>query len=167
MEVKFVKLRDTAKLPYKKHLHDAGYDLSWAPDARIHTSENIVSGYDFFDKDEIMCKNIWPGQSYILSTGLKAIFPPGYVLEIKNRSGMASNKQLIVGAHIVDSTYRGEIFVNLHNIGKDVQIIKEGDRIAQCIFYKVEYILATEISEEEYAKYSTDRGDGALGSTGK
>lgn len=163
MEVKFVKVRDNAVLPYKKHTNDAGYDLTWAPESKeIQRASKIVEG------NVIPCDGleIPPGNSVLLKTGLKALFPEGYVLEVKNRSGVAAKRGLLVGACIVDSTYRGEIFVNLHNVSNKVQCVENGERIAQCVFYRVENIIATEISENEYANFETSRGNGALGSTG-
>lgn len=148
IDVKFLKLRENAVLPYKTHLWDAGFDISWAP---IDNSASIT---------------ILPGESIVLETGLKAMFSNGYVLEVKNRSGMASKKSLVVGACIVDSTYRGEIFVNLHNIGLKEQKINAGDKIAQILFYKVENPMIKEIKLEEYDKYTTTRGSGGFGSTG-
>lgn len=169
MEVKFLKLRENAKLPYKKHINDAGYDLSWAPDYKNSRdySEYSCLRDDPNDKSkDIAILFIRPGESVLLRTGLKTIFPDGHVMEIKNRSSIASKKQLIVGACIVDSTYRGEIFVNLHNIGPEMQRIEEGDRIAQCIFYNIENIVATEINEQEFSEFETERSDGGFGSTG-
>ena len=77
--------------------------------------------------------SIEPGQSIILPTGLKFGVPQGYMIQIMNRSGNAAKKQLMVGACVVDSGYNGEVFVNLHNIGKKVQIINVGDKIAPAV----------------------------------
>lgn len=160
MEIKITRIRDNAKIPFKKHEHDAGYDLYWAP---------IPSEYQggWFKGNELQeMKTIKPGQSVLLRTGIKVVFPHNYVLEIKNRSGISSKKGLIVGAHIVDSTYRGEIFVNLHNVSNEDQVITPGERIAQFVVYRVEKCLFNEITEEEYSEYETERSDGGFGSTG-
>lgn len=162
MEVKFVKMRDNAKLPQQAHKNDAGYDVSWAPE-----NGNEYSGGWFRGNQLQEMKVIKPGESVLLKTGLRALFPSGFVMEIKNRSGMAAKKGLLVGACIVDSGYRGEIFVNLHNVSSEEQVVQPGDRIAQCIFYSVENVVSTEITREEYDEYETSRKDGALGSSGK
>ena len=73
---------------------------------------------------------IKPGESKILPTGLKFGVPHGYMIQIMNRSGNAAKKQLMVGACVVDSGYDGEVFVNLHNIGKEAQTVSAGDKIA-------------------------------------
>ena len=87
------------------------------------------------------------------------------MLEIKNKSGIASKRGLIVGACVVDRGYTGEIFVNLHNITHRNQTLHEGDKIAQAVFVKVrtdiELIDSDHIYDDE-----TSRGEGALGSTG-
>lgn len=163
MEVRFVRIRDGAKLPEKKHTNDAGYDITWAPEKNeILDVERIVNGKVERCKGQL----IHPGESVLFKTGLKALFPAGFVMEIKNRSGVAAKRGLLVGACIVDSTYRGEIFVNLHNVSKKIQTVEVGERIAQAIFYRIENVVAGEISEKEYADFETSRGEGALGSTG-
>ena len=80
---------------------------------------------------------IEPGQSVVLGTGLKFGIPHGYMMQIMNRSGVAAKRKLIVGACVVDSGYDGEVFVNLHNIGTETQVIQAGDKIAQGVVIPV------------------------------
>lgn len=163
MKIIITKLRENAKLPYKKHLHDAGYDISWAPS----DSSKLLSVLEENSTQFKNCTTILPNQSKRFETGLKVNFPHGYVLEIKNRSGMASKKDLLVGACIVDSTYTGEIFIDLHNVSGKIQVIEAGERIAQFVVYKIENCLFEEISEDQYNEdIKTDRGSGGFGSTG-
>jgi dUTPase len=89
------------------------------------------------------------------------------MLEVKNRSGMAAKRQLLVGAGVVDSGYDGEVFVNLHNIGTDVQIIEPGDKIAQAVVHARFVASASPDIYEWYPITISERGSGALGSTGK
>ena len=114
---------------------------------------------------------IQPGESKILSTGLKFGIPHGYMLQIMNRSGNAAKKQLMVGACVVDSGYDGEVFVNLHNVGNNTQVIESGMKIAQAVLIPVVHARFVETSENNlYGWYPitiSDRGDGALGSTDK
>ena len=113
---------------------------------------------------------IKPGESKILPTGLKFGIPHGYMLQIMNRSGNAAKKQLLVGACVVDSGYDGEVFVNLHNIGKKVQIINAGDKIAQAVVIPVVPVRFLETKSDNLYDWSpitiSDRGAGSLGSTG-
>ena len=92
--------------------------------------------------------------------------PSGCMLQIMNKSGIASKRHLITGACVVDEGYDGEIFVNLHNIGTDIEYIEIGQKIAQGVFVRIEKPGLTLIEEDNVYDGATDRGDGALGSTG-
>ena len=87
------------------------------------------------------------------------------MLEIKNKSGIASKRGLLVGACVVDRGYTGEIFVNLHNPSDRTQTLHAGDKIAQAVFVKIETNVKLVDSDNIYDD-ETSRGDGALGSTG-
>ena len=146
--VKVYRVRPTAKLPDRAHRTDAGMDFFYCPE-----SENSVS--------------ISPGESRLLPTGLKMEVPSECMLQVMNKSGIASKRSLIAGACVVDEGYTGEIFVNLHNIGSEVQIIHPGHKVAQGVFIKIESPTLLEVdTDEELYGGTTDRGAGALGSTG-
>lgn len=159
MIIEYYRIRTDVQPPERANPSDAGLDLKFNPESKGFLLTNEV--------DNI---KIHPGQSVILPTGYKFGVPHGYMLEIKNRSGMAAKRQLIVGAGIVDSGYDGEIFVNLHNIGGEIQIINPGDKIAQAIMIPVVSFRAIETQNpnlyEWYPITISDRGDGSLGSTG-
>jgi dUTP pyrophosphatase len=87
------------------------------------------------------------------------------MLEIKNKSGIASKRGLLVGACVVDRGYTGEIFVNLHNVTHRNQTIHSGEKIAQAVFVKIETNIKLVESDNIYDA-DTSRGEGALGSTG-
>ena len=135
--------------PVRANPSDAGLDLKFNP------------------KDGPVA--IHPGESKILSTGLKLGVPHGYMVQVMNRSGNAAKKQLMVGACVVDSGYNGEVFVNLHNIGSDTQHIAPGDKIAQAVVIPVVPVRFLETKNDNLYDWSpitiSDRGDGALGST--
>jgi len=145
--VRVYRTRPIAKLPQRAHGTDAGMDFFFAPTEGAAT-------------------RIKPGQSVLLETGIKMQVPAGCMLQIMNKSGIASKKHLITGACVVDEGYDGEIFVNLHNIGKDIEYIELGQKIAQGVFVRIEKPTLTLIEEDSIYEGSTDRGDGALGSTG-
>ena len=136
--------------PTRGNPRDAGLDVYFSPKAR----EAVT---------------IEPGQSVILPTGLKFGVPHGYMLEVKNRSSVASKRSLIVGACVVDSGYDGEVFVNLHNIGTEPQVVEPHTKIAQVVMTPVVSFRALETQNPDlYGWYPitiSDRGDGALGST--
>ena len=137
--------------PVRANPSDAGLDLKYNPD------------------HEWSC-TVGPGQSKILPTGLKFGVPHGYMIQIMNRSGNAAKKQLVVGACVVDSGYNGEVFVNLHNIGSTPQTINAGDKIAQAVVVPVVPVRFLETKNDNLYDWSpitiSDRGAGALGSTG-
>ena len=126
----------------------------------------------YFSPAEHQAVSIAPGDSVLLSTGLRFGVPHGYMLEVKNRSSVASKRSLVVGACVIDSGYDGEVFVNLHNIGTETQLVEPHTKIAQVVMVPVGHFRALERrgSEDLYGWYPitiSDRGDGALGSTGE
>jgi dUTP pyrophosphatase len=140
--------------PLRANPSDAGLDLRWVPATKKETVHTVL-----------------PGESVLLPTGCKFAIPHGYMMEIKNKSGVAYKRQLLVGACVVDSGYDGEVFVNLHNIGTEPQHIEPGDKIAQGVVVPVVHARfvasATPDIYDWYPITISDRGDGALGSTGK
>ena len=151
MLLKIARTHRLAKLPSRANPSDAGADVFYCPAKNVFTE-------------------LRPNESVILPTGLKIEVPHGYMLEVKNRSGMAAKNSLVVGACVIDSGYSGEIFVNLHNIGNTPKTIEIYDKIAQLVLIPVVQWRSFLVEEELlYVDPLTisDRGHGALGSTGK
>ena len=88
------------------------------------------------------------------------------MLEVKNKSGTASKRQLIVGACVIDPGYTGEVYVNLHNIGHKTQVIKPGDKIAQAVLIPIVHCGIVEAEIDDFANDDSERGAGGFGSTG-
>jgi len=149
MILRVKRVRDTAKLPSRANPSDAGADVFYCP-------------------DEPTVQRIKPNQSKVLQTGLKFEVPHGYMLEVKNRSSMAAKNSLIVGACVVDSGYNGEVFIDLHNVGDAERVVYPGDKIAQVVLIPVVPFRVQMVEHDLYLDPITisDRGDGALGSTG-
>ena len=145
--VRVFRTRPEAKLPVRAHRTDAGMDFFFCP----------VEG---------SAVRVAPGQSVLLETGIKMQVPPTCMLQIMNKSGVASKRHLITGACVVDEGYTGEIFVNLHNIGKDVEFVEPGQKVAQGVFVNIEKPQLWEVQEDDIYDQETSRGSGALGSTG-
>ena len=100
----------------------------------------------------------------MVHTGLAIEIPEGYAGLVFARSGLASKRGIAPAnkVGVVDSDYRGECMVALHNHTDSPVTLEGGERIAQlCIvpFLKAEYEFADELSE-------TGRGSGGFGSTG-
>lgn len=105
------------------------------------------------------------GESKLIHTGIALEIPNGYFGAIFARSGLAT-KQGLAPANkvgVIDSDYRGEILVMLHNHSDKTRTVKPGDRIAQLViipYIKAEFMLVNSLDD-------TDRGDGGFGSTGR
>ena len=144
------KLRPGAKKPDRANPSDAGLDVFYCP------------------KDpKVAAASIKPGENQLLPTGLRFGIPHGYMLQVCNRSSMGAKRSLVVGAHVIDSGYAGEIFIDLHNIGQEEQFISSGDKIAQLILVPVVHFRALETTGDLYEKpiAISNRGPGSLGST--
>jgi dUTP pyrophosphatase len=105
---------------------------------------------------------LMPEQKAVVPTGLAMSLPPGFEAQVRSRSGL-SVKGLVVGNSpgTIDSGYRGEVCVILHNHG-DMVTIHPGDRIAQMVIARVCTPSIHQVEELE----DTERGAGGLGSTG-
>ena len=144
MNIKVKKLKPDATVPTMGSKFAAGADLYSAEDA------DVV---------------IEPSETKFIGTGLAMEIPEGYVGLVYARSGLACKRGLAPAnkVGVVDSDYRGEIKVALHNHGKEAQTIEKGERIAQMViapYLSVNYEEADALSE-------TERGEGGFGSTGR
>lgn len=106
-----------------------------------------------------------PGQSVFIPTGLAMEIPKGYAGLIYARSGLACKRGLAPAnkVGVVDSDYRGEFMIVLHNHGGTAQIIEHGERIAQLVITPVFTPGFFEVEELT----DTKRASGGFGSTGK
>ena len=144
--VQIKKLRGNAVLPVRGSAFAAGYDLC----ACLEGDETVI---------------IPPHHTVKIGTGLAFALPEGTFGAVFARSGLA-NKQDLRPANcvgVVDSDYRGECFIALHNDGMQERTIRHGDRIAQLVllpFLPMEF-------EEVDALSETARGEGGFGSTGR
>lgn len=141
MIIKVRKLYSGAIVPTYANVGDAGADLYSA---------------EYF--------TLYPGDWKLVKTGIALEIPLGYVGLVNPRSGMAAKFGITVlnAPGTVDSGYRGEVLVNLINLGREVFKVGRGDRIAQILFQpcpQASLVLADELS-------LTVRGEGGHGSTG-
>ena len=145
MKVNFKKLNENAIMPTYGSEFAAGADLY-----ACTNGETVTFG---------------PGETKLIKTGIAMEIPEGYAGLIYARSGIANKRGLAPSnkVGVVDSDYRGEIMVSLHNHSLVEQSITDGERISQMViapFLKVEYTEVDELTE-------TVRGEGGFGSTGK
>lgn len=143
MLVNIKKLDERAKIPTYGSEFSAGADL-----------------YAVCDEDV----TIKPNETVLIHTYLSIEVPVGYGGFIYARSGLASKKGLAPAnkVGVIDSDYRGEVMVALHNHSSIEQSITNGERIAQLViapFLKAQFRETDELSD-------TERGAGGFGSTG-
>ena len=105
------------------------------------------------------------GKTVLVHTGVAVAIPEGYVGLVYARSGMASKRGLAPAnkVGVIDSDYRGEIMVALHNHGDTAQTVAAGDRIAQLVIAPVVTAAFEEVDDLD----DTVRGAGGFGSTGQ
>ncbi len=108
--------------------------------------------------------SVLPGQTLLIRTGIALALPAGTVGLIYARSGLACKKGLAPAnkVGVIDSDYRGELLVALHNHASEAVTVAPGDRIAQLV---ITPYLTAEFQEVE-ALDDTVRGEGGFGSTG-
>lgn len=119
------------------------------------------SEWDDYFKSKIV---IMPHETKMIPTGIAIAVPTGYMGCIYARSGLASKKSLAPAncVGIVDSDYRGEVKVAIHNYSDKNQIIDVGERIAQLVIQPVSLCTPVEVNELD----ETERGVGGFGSSG-
>lgn len=108
---------------------------------------------------------IGAGETAFVKTGIAMEIPEGLVGLVYARSGLACKNGLAPAnkVGVIDSDYRGEIMVALHNHGKEVKTVESGERVAQLVLTPYVYGEYEEVEELE----ETMRGSGGFGSTGK
>lgn len=146
--LKIRRISENAVIPTRGSKDAAGYDLYCAASSTISTIE------------------IYPGTTVKIHTGIQMEIPDGYVGLLFARSGIAVKKGLrpanAVG--VIDSDYRGEIIVALHNDSNTTQYVNLGDRVAQLVIVKY---FAPSIKEVIEDLSETERGECGFGSSGQ
>lgn len=137
------KLCDKATLPVYASEYAAGADLYACLDEPV---------------------TIMPNETKLIKTGLAMAIPEGLAGLIYARSGLASKRGLAPAnkVGVIDSDYRGEVMVALHNHGTTPQTVEHGERIAQLVLAPVINANFNLVDDLD----STARGEGGFGSTG-
>lgn len=136
-----VMLEEGAFMPERAYPTDAGLDL-------------------FCTQDTIL----WAGEAELLDTGVHIELPPGYYAEVKSKSGLNVNCNIVsAGTGVIDEGYTGSIAVKLYNFGRQSHRFHRGDKIAQLVimpYLAPDLELVDKLDE-------TARGSNGFGSTGK
>ena len=131
----------------------------------LHIAKEGDVGLDipvvFKDKRSIV---INPGDRYLVPTDIRIEIPYTHWASIEARSS-TSKRSLIVPKGVIDPGYRGELFAQIINVGKESVTINHGDRLIQLILHErvvkdFEVIEVDELSESE-------RGESGFGSSGQ
>lgn len=170
--INFAKVKSNAIIPSKKD-EDAGYDI-----------------YACFDEDFII---IEPHTIKVIPTGIASAFSEDYVMVLKER-GSTGTKGMAIRCSVVDSGFRGEWFIPINNTTDNFIVISKLNRdelnqlglsddvlppnsttivypyskaICQALLLPVPKVKVEEISYDDLKKIESNRGTGALGSSGK
>lgn len=142
MNVNVKILNDRARIP--------SYGTEFSAGADLYAAESL---------------QIDAGETKFVHTGLAVELPAGTVGLVFARSGLACKQDLAPAnkVGVIDSDYRGEILVALHNHGSHTRRVETGDRVAQLViapYYTADFAETEQLS-------GTERGEGGFGSTGQ
>jgi len=133
------KLNSEAVIPTRAHTDDAGSDL-------------YVNGKQIITAHTTMA----------VGTGISMEIPNGFVGLIWDKSSVGAKGLKTLGG-VIDSGYRGEVKVVVHNLTNDDIVFEHGQKLAQILIQKVELLDIEEVEELS----ETKRGEGGFGSTGR
>lgn len=142
--IRIQKLRPSAIIPTYGTAEAAGADLYACPDQPV---------------------TIQPGETAFIPTGIAMEIPKGFAGFAYARSGLACKHGLAPAnkVGVIDSDYRGELIIALHNHSGEARTVCPGERIAQLVImpvYTPDFTVVNELS-------GTKRGAEGFGSTGK
>jgi dUTP pyrophosphatase len=138
-------------------------------EVKIHRTDKTVDAPTYakkgdaaFDLRSAEEKPIKAGHKELFKTGLRIAVPEGYCGLVWDRSGLAAKHGIHCLAGVLDSGYRGELVLVLHNLGHDDFLVEKNMRIAQMLIQPVATAKLSEVEELD----ETERGAGGFGHTG-
>lgn len=148
MTLSILRLRPEAQLPFRAYNESAALDLS---------------AFLLNESGRPWTATIAPRSTKLIGTGLALLPPPGHLILICSRSGLAARSIFVANAPgVVDPDYTGEIKVALYNGGLEPAYVKHEDRIAQALVVPFIFCALTEV--RQFPK--TERGNRGFGSSG-
>jgi len=139
MQIPIKRLHPEATLPKYAHATDAGMDL--------YALETVILNSQ---------------ERKLIATGISMAIPSGFVGLIWDKSGIAANHGLKSMGGVIDSEYRGEIKIVMHNLSDKQVVLEKGTKVAQMLIQPVHQPELMEVEELD----QTPRGEGGFGSTG-
>jgi putative deoxyuridine 5'-triphosphate nucleotidohydrolase len=174
--INMTKFRETAK-PFKKASEeDAGYDV-WLDIPKDYKDEY---GKNVWDEDGHLMLTLKKGHTYLLPTGIGVAVPSKFWCDFKHERGSTGKIGLNIQSGVVDSGYRGEVFLVVTPLHKEVNITTHTDKceefgnsyfypyskaISQMILQKNYSATTLVLDKEEFDAIPSERGSKALGST--
>ena len=171
MKLKIKKLDKKAVIPSYAHDGDACFDIRILLDGErnrplVSDGKKLLECEPPESLDKEQCRKVMlrKGSTIVFRTGLAFEIERGYVMKVHVRSstGIMYGVVLANGTGIIDSGYRGELYIALTNNGGLDVLLADGDRVAQAEITKVEDVTIEEVEELG----DSDRGTGGIGSTG-
>lgn len=139
--VKYLKMRPQTVKPFRAYYGDAGWDL--------YTCEEC---------------DIPAGETVDVHTGLAINMPEGVYCEVTGRSSTLRVHHLLVNRGIIDNGYTGELCVNVYNPSNCVFHVKQGMRLGQLLFHRIEDV---RFEETDHIQFKIGgRNNCGYGSTG-
>lgn len=125
------------------------------------------AGLDFYIPEDFSPCVLISGGDVKIPSGIKAQVPVGSALIVCNKSGIALDKRLQVGACVIDEDFQGEIQIHIYNCGYADVRLRPGMKIVQLICVPVIYTRVDVVDEDKLFDKVTERGEGGFGSTNK
>lgn len=141
MELKVKLLSRDAKLPTKSHKGDLGYDL--------YCSQTV---------------SLFPGETKLVQTDIAIEFPAGWGGIIKDRSSVATKRQVFTVAGVIDNGYTGPIQIAMFNASEHVQAFSAGTKVAQMIMMLTTNFPIIKVDDITSVDGRNENGFGSTGS---
>ena len=141
-------IHPAAKLPARMTRGSAGLDLYAVESMEVPPTRCDQNGYADVGRA-------------LVPTGIILQLPPGTVGRVASRSGLSVNSNIEVGAGWIDNDYRGELKVELKNLGSKPYMVNPGDRIAQFVILP---LVDVEVKSASHLE-ETERDSSGFGST--
>lgn len=150
------------KNPERGTKFSAGIDF-FVPSFNEKFLKNLKGDFILSSKSSL---TIHKGKNILIPSGISISIPENTALIFFNKSSIASKYGLVVGACVVDSDYKNQVFFDLHNIGDDFVTISENQKIVQGILTPVLFTELEQKSSFEELTYPVSDRIGGFGSTG-
>lgn len=148
--IRFQRLAEDAQTPVRATVESVGLDVFAYIKNERRNGDTIL---------------LPPRTTRMIPTRLIVVPPPGHVIFVCSRSGLAKDRSIFVtnAPGIIDPDYRGELFVLLYNGGHENHWVRHGDRVGQLLALPMPRLRL----EETQTLDTTERGDKGFGSSGR